>query len=361
MPTGGPRGRRSRPPGAGPRVLVIVGLVAVAVVASALVGWRFARESPPVTGPILLISIDPLPRRACCASTAAVPPRTPNLDRLAAGATVFTRAYSHAAASLPAHASLLTGRLPFDHGIRDDVGFTLAPASPTLAARLADRGFDTGAAVSVVSCCAPRPGSAPALRATTPRGPAAADALTPPVERDSAATAAAAVAWLDEQGSERFFYALHLNGAAGRPRPGAAARPIGGRRHRRRRRRHRPVLDALRRKGWFDHALVVVTSASGAPPEAPAARAATSRSTPPALQVPLVVKMPEDAAPSSVDAPIQHIDLAPTVLDLVRAPGASSLPGPSVRRLLEGDDEAPRRTPRYAEAMSGALRFGWRS
>ena len=59
--------RPAGPPGSAARrqtrVLVIVGLAAVAVAASALVGWRFARESTPVTGPILLISIDPLPRR----------------------------------------------------------------------------------------------------------------------------------------------------------------------------------------------------------------------------------------------------------------------------------------------------------
>ena len=42
------------------RIRVIVGLFVVAVVASALVGWQFARESTPVTGPIVLISIDPL-------------------------------------------------------------------------------------------------------------------------------------------------------------------------------------------------------------------------------------------------------------------------------------------------------------
>ena len=40
-----------------------------------------------------------------------------------------------------------------------------------------------------------------------------------------------------------------------------------------------------------------------------------------------------------MDAPVQHVDLAPTVLDLVRAPGASSLSGQSVRGLLEGDAE----------------------
>ena len=142
--------RPDGPPGSaaqrGRRAQVIVGLVAVAVVASALVGWRFARESTPVAGPILLISLDPL--RADRLSFYGGTSPTPHLDRLAAGATVFTRASAHAAASLPAHASLLTGQLPFDHGVRDNVGFALATTVRTLAARLGDRGFDTAAAVS---------------------------------------------------------------------------------------------------------------------------------------------------------------------------------------------------------------------
>ena len=353
--------RPAGPPGSATRrqtrVLVIVGLVAVAVVASALVGWRFARESTPVSGPILLISIDPLPpgRLQAYGGTSGA---TPHLDRLAASATVFTDAYGHAAATLPAHASLFTGQLPYDHGVRDDVGFTLAAGTETLASRLADRGFATGAAVSSYRLRAGTGLDAGFGRYDDER-PAAETAAPPPVERDSAATATAAEAWLDEQDSARFFYTLHLNGTAGADGIGPSARASAdagiaaadaavGR-----------VLETLRRKGWYDDALVVVTSTSGAPPDADGSKRAFALD-PQALHVPLLVKMPGAAAPQQVDVPLQHVDVAPTVLDLVRAPGASSLSGRSVRGLLEGDGEGPPPVPRYAEAMSGALRFGWR-
>ena len=353
--------RPAGPPGSAARrqsrVLVIVGLAAVAVVASALVGWRFARESTPVTGPILLISIDPLPlgRLPAYGGTAGM---TPHLDRLAAGATVFTHASGHAAASLPAHASLLTGQLPYDHGVRDDVGFTLAPGAETLASRLFDRGFMTGAAVSSYRLRAGTGLDAGFARYDDER-PAADAGAPPPVERDSAATATAAAGWLDEQDSARFFYALHLNGTAGATGTGPAARRTADARIAAADAAVGRVLETLRRKGWYDDALVVVTSTSGAPPDADGSRRAFALD-PQALHVPLFVKMPGAAAPQQVDAPVQHIDLAPTVLDLVRAPGASSLSGQSVRGLLEGNAESSLPTPRYAEAMSGALRFGWR-
>lgn len=348
-------GRRNR------RVLVIVGLAAVATIGAALAGWRFARESTPVTGPILLISIDPL--RADRLSVYGGPLATPNLARLAADATVFTRASAHAAASLPAHTSLLTGQLPFDHGVRDDIGFTLDDDAETLASRLADRGFATGAAVSTYML-GPATGLDTGFAAYDGVGagpsqaaPAAAAVPAPAadVARDSAATARVATSWLDAQDSARFFYTLQLNGvpvpedgaaAATDTAIGAADAAVG------------TVLDTLRRKGWYDGALVVVTAANGGPPDgADPGREFTLAE--PSRHVPLVVKMPGGDESQRVDVPLQHIDVAPTVLDLVRAPGSSSLRGRSFRGLLEGDDDGPAPRPAYAEAMSGALRFGW--
>lgn len=336
----GPPGAASRPRRT--RVLVIVGLFAVAVVASALIGWRFARESVPVAGPIVLISIDPLPAGGLSFYGGTTTP-TPYLDRLAAASVVFGQAFSHAPSSLPAHISLLTGRLPFEHGVRDNVGFTLDAGATTLASRLADRGFDTAAAVSTALL---RPGTGISRGFATydaglPEAPP--DALVPPGERSSAETARAAIAWLDHQGSERFFYALHLNG----DEAGAADAAAGA------------FLEALRRKGWYDEALVVVTSAYGGPPAWGDDPGRGYTLAAPVLRVPLVVKMPGAVASGRFDAPVQHIDLTPTLLDLVRAPGDAALRGRSLRSVLEDDATTLATQTFYGEAMSGALRHGW--
>ncbi|MDH4063654.1 MAG: sulfatase-like hydrolase/transferase, partial [Acidobacteriota bacterium] len=42
---------------------------------------------------------------------------TPNLDRLAGDGVRFERALSPVPLTLPAHASLMTGREPFNHGV----------------------------------------------------------------------------------------------------------------------------------------------------------------------------------------------------------------------------------------------------
>ncbi|HZF09779.1 MAG TPA: sulfatase, partial [Thermoanaerobaculia bacterium] len=72
---------------------------------------------------------------------------TPVLDRLAAAARVFTDAHAHNVITLPSHTNILTGLYPFQHGVRENSGFTLSPAVPTLATLLKRAGYATGAFV----------------------------------------------------------------------------------------------------------------------------------------------------------------------------------------------------------------------
>ncbi|MGE5125497.1 MAG: sulfatase [Betaproteobacteria bacterium] len=72
---------------------------------------------------------------------------TPELDAFAKDAVVFERAIAHASWTKPSVASILTSRLPARHRavqLRDP----LDPGNPTIARRLAERGFSTGAAIA---------------------------------------------------------------------------------------------------------------------------------------------------------------------------------------------------------------------
>jgi arylsulfatase A-like enzyme/Flp pilus assembly protein TadD len=73
---------------------------------------------------------------------------TPNIDRLAGLGSVFTRAFSHTPMTLPAHANILTGSTPLYHGIGDNTGFRLDQRFLTLAEWLRPRGYATAAFVS---------------------------------------------------------------------------------------------------------------------------------------------------------------------------------------------------------------------
>src|SRR5437660_8520827 len=74
--------------------------------------------------PVILISIDTL-RADHLPAYGYKGVDTPNIDRLRDDAVLFTHAYSHVPLTLPSHVSLLTGELPPDNGVRNNIGFTL--------------------------------------------------------------------------------------------------------------------------------------------------------------------------------------------------------------------------------------------
>ena len=70
---------------------------------------------------------------------------TPALDALAARGRVFLRATSAVPVTLPSISTILSGRWPSTHGVRDNAGFVLADSVTTLAEVLHRTGFRTAA------------------------------------------------------------------------------------------------------------------------------------------------------------------------------------------------------------------------
>ncbi len=93
---------------------------------------------------LLLISVDTLraDRLSCYGYRGN---RTSNIDRWASEGIRFENVYSEVPLTLPSHCTLLTGTLPFYHGVRDNVGFVLPESQITLAEILRNRGYATGA------------------------------------------------------------------------------------------------------------------------------------------------------------------------------------------------------------------------
>src|SRR5256885_16171327 len=106
------------------RRTVAAALAVIAVVL--LVVLRWSSSTRPSPAPMILISIDTL-RADHLPAYGSRSVRTPAIDALAAEGIVFENAYAHAPQTLPSHVSILSGRLPFEHGVRDNVGFTVKP------------------------------------------------------------------------------------------------------------------------------------------------------------------------------------------------------------------------------------------
>src|SRR5687768_9976208 len=101
----------------------IVVIPALLLIGAVTVFWFFrgnrAADTPP---DIVLITIDTL-RADALGFSGNRDVETPYLDSLAKKSVVFTNARAHNVVTLPSHANILTGLLPFQHGIRDNAGF----------------------------------------------------------------------------------------------------------------------------------------------------------------------------------------------------------------------------------------------
>lgn len=128
------------------RPFVVIALLAL--LAGGIGWWLFARHrAANAPRDIILITIDTL-RADALGFAGNKNVETPFLDRLASESIVFRNAHAHNVVTLPSHANILTGLLPYQHGIRDNSGFTLDASHKTAAAYLREAGYATGAFVS---------------------------------------------------------------------------------------------------------------------------------------------------------------------------------------------------------------------
>lgn len=308
-------------------ITVVVGALALGAAAT---GWWYARESPPHQGPIVLVAVDGLSSRDVSAAPAKTAGEFPAIDALAADGVTFTRAYAHTPHTLPGYTTLLTGRLPFEHGVRDDGGFVLRPEVRTLAELLRNRGFETGGAVSTYLL---RRGAGVAQGfAFFDDGLTDSPAGETSVTRAGTATAQHARRWLESQG-RRFFLFLQV--------PRADANAVVA-----------DVVATLKTQSMYDDATMFVVGGRGSAIDEPTLAE-------PAMRVAFVVKQPRRTlAGQRVGAVVQLADLVPTILDLVRAPLPGGFYGRSLRPVLDDAEGSLPSRPVYAESLAGYYRLG---
>jgi arylsulfatase A-like enzyme len=340
------------------RHTLILAIVTVCGAVAAASGWWFARASAPVNGPIVLVSIDAL-RADRLRAYGYTGGRTPAIDALAADGLTFDRAYSHVPQTLPAHAALLTGRLPFDTGVRDGAGPPLPETARTLAEMLRDRGYATGGIVS--SWLLRRDtGIAQGFAFFDGELPPASDGSDRALTRDGSDAEQVAEHWLDSIGTSRAFLFLHVaepHAPHTPPERFADLPPYDG-----------EVAHAdeavgrlmryLKANQLYDRATIILVSDHGEGLGDHGEQTHGLLAYDEVLRVPLLVKLPGgEHAGERVATPVQHIDLVPTILDLAKAPGASGLSGRSLTPLFDRGSIPD--APIYSESRFGDYRFRW--
>ncbi len=281
--------------------------------------------------------------------------QTPAIDRWAREGVLFEQAYAEVPLTLPSHCTLLTGQLPFTHGVRDNAGFNLASEQVTLAEILHDAGYRTAAFVSSYVLHS-RFGLAQGFDLYDDAvGDSGGSGLvsSASLRRGAAETTKAFLEWLQANQRERFFVWVHFYDAH-TPYDGTYDQQVA--------RIDRGVSEidaALRRLKLLDKTHVLFLSDHG---ESLGEHGESGHgffiydST---LRVPWILRPAEGFSPAArrIDTPFSLLDVVPTVLQLLGLRVAPQLQGRSALRAMAGrpvvDEDL------YAESYMANFQFGW--
>ncbi len=290
---------------------------------------------------------------------------TPTIDRLAREGVRFERAYTAAPLTLPAHVTLMTGREPQAHQVRNNGTYSLRPEETTLAEIFQQAGFSTMAMIAAF-VLEKKFGLDQGFAvyddelntsgaATTFRSEITADRVYDKFSR-----------WLKRSPSSPFFCWVHLYDPHHPYEPPASFRDrfpndpyrgeiaymdeIIGR-----------MLRDLDSRGMLENTLVVVVGDHG---EGFGEHGESGHGVfcyEETLRVPLIFHQPRlFRGGRAVSQPVGLIDILPTLLELYRMPQPAGIQGRSIAPLLTADENPGKPVPAlYFESLYGMEEMGW--
>lgn len=319
-------------------------------------GFEGAAKEPELN--VLLITIDTLRTdRVSCYSTQHI--HTPNMDRLAKKGVVFTRAFSHNPTTLPAHTNMLLGLTPLYHGVRENTNFVVRTEFLTLAEYLKDIGYSTGAFIGGFPLHS-RFGLAQGFDVYDEDYEKVNFVKFSAGERKAGDVIDRAIEWLARQESKWFCW-IHcydphdpyeppepFNTRFGEsPYDGEVAyvdQELGR------------LLDEMEQKELFDNTLIIFTGDHGESlgQHGELTHGYLANNT--TIWVPFFISYP-GAKPARVEQYVSHIDIFPTVCDILRADKPDALQGISLLPGMKGK-KLPGRTL-YFESLYPYYSRGW--
>lgn len=331
-------------------------LISALVIAASAAGAAQRPAAPNV----LLVTIDTL-RADRIGFYDPKHPLTPEIDRFAAESVVFLRAFAHTPTTLPSHTNILLGLTPSGHGVHDNTNSTVPPGPATLAERLKAAGYATGAFVGGFPLDA---------RFGLNRGFDVYDddfrsadkdpGIEAGRERRAQAVLDSALRWLDGRTSPWFlwvhFYDPHD--------PYAPPEPFRSRYERNPYDGEVAYADSvtgalfrhLQDRNLAARTIIILTGDHGESLGEHGEKTHGFLAYNPVLRIPLIIRSPGEK-PRRVADNVSHVDIFPTVCDLLGLRPPSSLHGASLAPFVRGKRREER--PVFFESLSPALNLGW--
>lgn len=348
-------------------MLPLAGLILLVLAAAGAAGyWLIPRSGGLTAGAykdynVLFITLDTL-RADHLPVYGYTKVKTPNLDQFAEDSYVFEDAIAHAPLTLPSHTSMFTGMLPIGHGVRDNAGYFVDQERKTLAEILKEKGYSTGAFVSsfvLSSRWQLNQGfdfyydnfNLAEFKKLNPQ-----DAQRPAEETEREVSH-----WLETNKDKRFFCWAHFYDPhdpyeppepykteyANNPYDGEIAyldQYVG------------KLLKKLEDLKLRDRTIVVITGdhgeSLGEHKEITHAMFIYNATQ----HVPLLVRIPGKPG-GSVEPIVRHIDLAPTILELLGIQPIPEMQGETLLPVINGKEKRERMA--FSESVYAELHYGW--
>ena len=294
---------------------------------------------------VVLISVDTL-RADHLGCYGYAKSRTPQMDGLALGGTLFSQVGSPVPITLPSHTSLLSSTYPFAHGVEEN-GQRVPAGIVTLATVLKASGYRTAAFIG---------GYVLDVRFGLNRGFEVYDSPfhlrpdpgeePPEVKRPAETVLGEASQWLKKESGHPFFVFIHLYDVHQPYSHGSYDAEIA-------------YVDeaiahfrqSLAAQSLLQNTLIVLTSDHGESLGEHGEETHGYFIYEGALRVPLIFHWPAGAGhyPARIDEPASLIDVAPSILDFLAIPAPPQFRGRSLLRLLR--PHPPDNEPVYGESM----------
>ncbi len=314
--------------------------------------------APAAVSNVLLITVDTLRAdRVSCYDDSHV--ETPSIDSLAERGVMFTRAFANTSTTLASHTNILLGVSPLYHGVHDNQHFIVQENFLTLAEFLKAAGYATGAFVGAFPLDR-RFGLDQGFYVYDDDFGHRSSEREMEIERRAADVIAKALPWVKSQRSPWFLWvhvydphdpytppAPYAEQYTQSPYDGEVAyvdEVLGA------------FFGELRLSGLLEDTLVIFTGDHG---ESLGQHGETTHgffAYNTGIWIPLIITGP-GIKPGSVDHPVCHLDIFPTVCDVLKLKPPEFLQGRSLVPALEGR-RAPKRTL-YFESLAPHYSMGW--
>lgn len=318
--------------------------------------WSLKKEE--IKQNFLLITIDTLraDRLSCYGSQY---PKTPHIDNLAKRGVLFSRAFANTSTTLPSHANILLGRTPNYHGVHENLNFIVSQELLTLTEHLKDNGYTTAAFVGAYPLDS-RFGLSQGFDIYDDKYNRIHSVNLSSLERKAEGVIESALKWLKDRKSPWFLW-VHCwdpHTPYDPPEPFktqyrdhlyegeiAYVDLILGK-----------LFDYMKENSLFDSTLIIFTGDHGESLGQHSEETHGFFAYNSSIWIPLIISLPKTAS-SRVDNYVSHVDIFPTVCDVLGIKKPSFLQGTSLLPALK-EKKLPER-PIYFESLYPYYSRGW--